>query len=166
MELFSDVIFPFFQKRGSTREYVNTFYPELVELKDIRTKERKIRRYLSNQSIPPYQEAKTMLLNLGVTISEEELLVLLESTKSSINTKDFLGSRPNLLIESINITYSDIKDDLPDVQYGEIKMMIQDRINTTTKNHTSKEYLTKLIAKDLKEAVLDYYEEDKTEWKL
>ena len=45
-----------------------------------------------------------MLLNLGVTISEEELLVLLESTKSSISTKDFLGSRPNLLIESINIT--------------------------------------------------------------
>lgn len=161
MELFSDLISPFFQKRGSIREYVNTYCPELTEFKDIRTKERKIRRYIHNQAIPSYQEAKSIMINLDIYNGEDELLAILESTKASIDTQQYITQRNYNLFSNIKLSYSDLKDTFPEMSFEELKLMIQERIDTTTKSRTSKEYLARLIIKDLDEAILDIYKEDK-----
>lgn len=143
-ENFSQYISKYFIKRGSTLDYCKKFYPN----ENPKYKSRVLLRYLNGERIPSFEDAQTLLKNLGEELSSEDIVYLLDKSKEFKN--EFYS--PPLFCKNLNVTYSDIDKQF---EYSNINSseMLEDRFNQLDVKN-AKEYLLKLIKKDLEESIL------------
>lgn len=142
-ESFSQIITKYFMKRGSSVSYCKQFYPN----SNSKNKARIINRYITGETVPSFEIANEMLTNLGEELPKEELIELLEKSKEL----KYSDNSPTEFCSKLKIRYSEI-DKLLSIPVSSEEILMNRFKELNTKN--SKEYILKLIAKDIEESIL------------
>ena len=141
IETFSNLLREYFKQKKSVPEFVRDNYlPH-----EYQTKDRTIRRYLSGEVVPQYSAAKDLIDKLDINISEEDLITILNYSKSERETT--IDYKHSYVFEKISARLSDLFKDSDMTEY-EKQRMFDDRVNETTEGDIKK-YLITLIEYDL-----------------
>ena len=140
-ENFSQMMAGYFYKRGSLLNFVKDKYP----YDDAKLKYRSLKRYLDGERVPSFQDAKQLLLDMGIELSEQELLEVLELSNQEKESR----YKKQAIVSGITIKFDDIFKDL-DLETDEKILILKNRVEKMSCK-TNKEYIIKLIEKDIKE---------------
>lgn len=143
-EIFSQFLTRFFIERGSTLNYCKKFYPN----ENVKYKARTIQRYLRGERVPSFNSAKEILNNLDVEMKSEELDEMLKKSKL---LKEDRYEAP-LFCDRLNIRYSEI-DDALGKDFNNSNEILEERLKQLN-TKTVKEYVLKLIKKDIEESII------------
>lgn len=142
-ENFSQIIAKYFIKRGSSVAYCKQFYPN----ENYINKARVLNRYISGDIVPSFEIANELLTNLNEHYSKDELLEILDRSKKlkEENKSD------NSFCSKLKIRYTEIDRQLS------ISISSEDALTNRLRVlglQNSKEYILKLIVKDIEETIL------------
>ena len=142
-ENFSQIIAKYFIKRGSSVAYCKQFYPN----ENYINKARVLNRYISGDIVPSFEIANELLTNLNEHYSKDELLDILDRSKKlkEENKSD------NSFCSKLKIRYTEIDRQLS------IPISSEDALTNRLRVlglQNSKEYILKLIVKDIEETIL------------
>lgn len=142
-ENFSQIIAKYFIKRGSSVAYCKQFYPN----ENYINKARVLNRYISGDIVPSFEIANELLTNLNEHYSKDELLEILDRSKKlkEENKSD------NSFCSKLKIRYTEIDRQLS------IPISSEDALTNRLRVlglQNSKEYILKLIVKDIEETIL------------
>lgn len=142
-ENFSQIIAKYFIKRGSSVAYCKQFYPN----ENYINKARVLNRYISGDIVPSFEIANELLTNLNEHYSKDELLEILDRSKKlkEENKSD------NSFCSKLKIRYTEIDRQLS------ISISSEDALTNRLRVlglQSSKEYILKLIVKDIEETIL------------
>lgn len=142
IETFSNLLRDYFKQKKSIPEFVRENYP----LHEYQTKDRTIRRYLSGEVVPQYSAAKDLVDKLDISISEEDLIKILNYSKSERET--VIDYKHSYIFEKISARSNDLFKDSDMTEY-EKQRLFKDRVDEVTTDGNIREYLVKLIEYDL-----------------
>ena len=145
IETFGKLIGEFFRQKKTIPEFVRENYPSSEE----RTKIRTIRRYLSEEVVPQYSAARELIDLLGIDISEEDLISILNYSRNEREAS--VNYKHSYLFEKISARVEDIFKN-SDVMAYEKQNMFVSRVNEVADGNI-KNYLIKLIEYDLENNV-------------
>ncbi len=149
IETFSNLIKDYFQDKKTIPEFVRENYP----LNEEKTRDRAIRRYLSGEVVPQYSAARDLVDKLNIEISEEELMTVLNYSKTERET--ILDYKHSYLFEKISVRTGDIYKNSDIMEY-ERQRMFDERVGLVSGGN-AKEYIIKLIEYDLQNEIdLDF----------
>lgn len=142
-ENFSQIIAKYFIKRGSSVAYCKQFYPN----ENYINKARVLNRYISGDIVPSFEIANELLTNINEHYSKDELLEILDRSKKlkEENKSD------NSFCSKLKIRYTEIDRQLS------ISISSEDALTNRLRVlglQNSKEYILKLIVKDIEETIL------------
>lgn len=142
---FSQIMNGYFYQKGSLLQFVKDNYP----FDNIKIKYRVLKRYLDGERVPSFPSAKALLNNMGLSYSEEELIELLENSTKEKEKR----YRKEAIISNLTINYEDILKDYNYKNYE--KVVILKGCLANMNSNTIKDYLIKLIDKDIKETIFN-----------
>lgn len=143
-ETFSQLIAKYFVERGSILSYCRKFFPN----DNTENKARVIHRWLKGERIPSFEDARDLLNNLGEKVSSQDLSELLNKSKL-LKEENY---SPALFCKDLNISFIDINKQVG-IEDFESSELLEDRFRQLNVK-TSKEYILKLIKKDIEESIL------------
>ena len=143
-ETFNQIMSGYFSERGSLIKFVKIVYP----FDNFKTKYRGLKKYLDGDRIPSFQDAKALLNDMGVNISDDELIEILNYSNQEKENK----YKKEAIVSGITINYDDI---LKDTKYKtDDKVIILQGCLKNRNCKSNKEYIIKLIEKDIEETIL------------
>lgn len=154
IKTFSEIVSQKFMLKNTIPDFVRANFPNRNSENMIRM----IRRYVSGEQVPPYNTAREILTKLGEKYNERELMDILEYSRTVRSTS--IEYRQALIIDRLNIKYQDLFIG-NNMSMADKDGQITKRIEETTKSKTIKEYVIRLIEKDLKDIILENYKEEK-----
>ncbi|MBQ6148477.1 MAG: hypothetical protein IJI83_02910 [Oscillospiraceae bacterium] len=141
IESFSNLINQYFKQKKTIPEFVRENYSP----HEYATKDRTIRRYLSGEVVPQYHAAKELVEKLDIEISENELMEILNYSRTERETN--IDYKHSYLFEKISARTTDLFKDSDYLEY-EIQNMFTERVNEATAGDVKK-YLIALVEYDL-----------------
>ncbi len=140
---FSQVMNGYFYQKGSLLQFVKDNYP----FDDTKSKYRVLKRYLDGERIPSFSSAKSLLNDMGLNYPEKELIELLENSTKEKEKR----YKKEAITSNLTINYEDILKEYNYKNYE--KVVILKGCLANRNSSTIKDYLIKLIDKDIEETI-------------
>lgn len=141
IETFGNLIKDYFKQKKTIPEFVRDNYLP----GEYGTRDRTIRRYLTGEVVPQYNAARELVDKLGIEISEDDLMKILDYSRSERETN--ISYKHSYLFEKVSARTADLFKDSDYMEY-EKRNMFDERVNEAGEGDIKK-YLIKLIEYDL-----------------